>query len=101
MNKKLPLRNQELARRYIHTTSMYFGVSIDDMMSASRLREVSEARKVLYYLLYYKCGNTYSHIAKFFNRHHSTVIVALRNISPELMKDIDEIKKLLGTGDKR
>ncbi len=70
------MRDFILSRVVYHT-----GLSYLDLRSKCRLKDFSEARQVLVYLLYENADMTIVCIGKMTNRHHSTISYAKKSIS--------------------
>lgn len=56
-------------------------ISIDDIKSRTRVREVSEARQILFFVLNKFFGIPLSHIGRMYERNHATVIHAIKNVT--------------------
>lgn len=74
-------------------------VSINDIYSNKRYRSLSDARHILFFLLYYTLPITQQLIATKFNKHHSSIIHAIYKVNTlyvnsldfrEFMKQFDE-----------
>ena len=65
---------------YAEKVTKRTGVSLRDMQSRNRKRELVEARQCLMYIMRYKMKMTLSAIGKLMRRHHSTVIESLNVI---------------------
>ena len=58
----------------------YYGVSVDELMSESRLRKIADARNTLYYI-FHKCYQmTSTEVAKMFNKNHATILSGANKI---------------------
>lgn len=77
----------------------YFGVSIEELQSKSRLKEIATARHMAMYLCYDIVKATQKEIAEYFGgRDHTTVLHAIKKIkdgiknNPEILKQYHQIK---------
>lgn len=52
----------------------YYKVSLDELMSKSRLRRIVDARNTLYYIFHKCCNITCEEVGRLFNKHHATVL---------------------------
>jgi chromosomal replication initiator protein len=82
--------------------SRYFHVSVEDLKSNKRNKEITNPRQLAMYLCRNMLNMTLPQIGQEFgNRDHTTVMHACSKISddlekrPELVKALDEIKKRL------
>ena len=58
----------------------YYGISLDELMSKSRLRKIADARNTLYYI-FHKCYKmTSTEVAKMFNKNHATILSGANKI---------------------
>lgn len=52
----------------------YYDVTLDELMSKSRLRKIADARNTLYYI-FHKCYQmTSTEVGKMFNKNHATIL---------------------------
>jgi chromosomal replication initiation ATPase DnaA len=58
----------------------YYGVSLEDLKGRSRKARYSEPRQIMMYLMVKYTKMTKSAIGRYFNRHHGTVINAVRSV---------------------
>ena len=68
------------ADKIIYIVSNYFNVSLEDIKSRSRKRDLVNARFFIIYYLRKCCNMRYSKIGKIFNRDHSTAIHAYNQV---------------------
>lgn len=62
--------------------ALAFGVALNDLLSARRTKPISRARHVAMYLAFVTMPNlSSSHIAKLFDRDHSTMIHAIQVVN--------------------
>lgn len=80
-----PVRNVtselNMANRIIQEVGEYFGTDELRMRSASRKRILCASRMFVYYFMRKYTSYTYFFIGALFNRDHSTVMVALNELS--------------------
>lgn len=78
---------------YIHVITEWIAaikdVSIDDIYSNKRYRQLSDARHILFFLLYYSLPITQQLIATTFNKHHSSVIHAIYKVNTLYVNSLD------------
>ncbi len=73
-----------------------YGVSREQIESASRTKDIAYARKISVFLIKKKCGLSVQSISTMFNRDHSTITALLSDISvkkdtdPKVMSDLNE-----------
>lgn len=86
----------------IDTVSRYFGVSVEDLLSKKRTKELVFPRQIAMYLCRTLIDMSFPNIGKAFNgKDHSTVMYAVEQISKhieinsELQRTVDELKKHL------
>ena len=77
---------QKIVEKYIDIDSTilkvcnYYGISLDELMSKSRLRKIVDARNTLYYI-FHKCYKmTSTEVAKIFNKNHATILSGANKI---------------------
>lgn len=73
--------DQGKAYRIMLIVSDYFGITIDDLKSASRHGSVKTARQIAQDLIRWKTKMSLKTIAKLFNRDHSTVLYSCQTIA--------------------
>lgn len=78
----------------VNVVCNHYGVTIEQLKYPSRIREFTEPRKLLYYILYFEYNESPSLIAKFFNRTHGAVIVSAKNVKSRLEVDKGYNKEL-------
>ena len=78
----------------------YYRVTLDDLRSERRHKQLAHARQVAMYLVRELTGASYPEIGKRFNRDHSTVMAGCRKVEaaykasvPALRKEIDELTR--------
>lgn len=64
-----------------------YGVSIEDIHSNKRTANISGARQVSMYIIREITGSSMESIGAEFNKHHSTVIYAISQVTEEMKKD--------------
>ena len=58
----------------------YYGISLNELMSKSRLRKIADARNTLYYI-FHKCYKMTSvEVSKIFNKNHATILSGANKI---------------------
>jgi len=90
----------------IETVADYYRLSVDDLLSRSRKREIASARQTAMYLCREMTNESYASIgSRFGGRDHSTVIHAHRKITGRLdvdarfRRDVDDLKRQIGGPD--
>ncbi|MBE7064605.1 MAG: chromosomal replication initiator protein DnaA [Ruminococcaceae bacterium] len=88
----------------IDVVSRYYGISVEDIMSKKRTRDITVARHISIFLCRSLTNLSFPEIGKAFNGiHHTSVMGAFESINdkisvnPELKASIDELKKTLST----
>lgn len=88
----------------IDVVSRYYGISVEDIMSKKRTRNITVARHIAIFLCRSLTHLSFPEIGKAFNGiHHTSVMGAFDSINekisinPELKNSIDELKKTLST----
>lgn len=77
-------------------SSQYFKVSVGDLKSKSRNKDIVKARHIAWYLSKNYVGATFIEIAKYYgNRDHSSVIHGVNKISDNLKNDSNLSKDLI------
>lgn len=77
-------------------SSQYFKVSVGDLKSKSRNKDIVKARHIAWYLSKNIVGATFIEIAKYYgNRDHSSVIHGVNKISDNLKNDSNLSKDLI------
>jgi chromosomal replication initiator protein len=86
----------------LSSTSTYFDIPIDKIISNSRSRSISYPRHLAIFLSRKLCGTAYSEIAYLFsNRHISTIIYSVKRIEsmaecdPQARRDLSEIREMI------
>ena len=58
----------------------YYNVTLDELMSKSRLRKIADARNTLFYI-FHKCYKmTSTEVGKIFNKNHATILSGANKI---------------------
>ena len=73
----------------IKAVSEYYGVSIDDIMSDKRPKEIAETRQITMYLLREILGLSHLKIGKILNKDHTTVMHGIKKVDFNIKKDSD------------
>ena len=88
----------------IDVVSRYYGISVEDIMSKKRTRNITVARHIAIFLCRSLTNLSFPEIGKAFNGiHHTSVMGAFDSINekisvnPELKVSIDELKKTLSS----
>lgn len=95
--KEFTLSSQEklTPKKVIQVVAEFYDVKENDLVSASRKREVVRPRQIAMYLLRTRLQNSYPFIArKFGGKDHTTAIYACRKVSQELTQN-EELKRNL------
>jgi chromosomal replication initiator protein len=88
----LPLVNISLIQNLVCET---FNIRKEDLLSASRKKEIMMARKVALYLCREYTRETLQSIARAFNRTHSTVLHALKETQKSVNSQNDPLRKYI------
>lgn len=88
------------ADRILNSTSIYFGISPQEILGKSQSKEVALPRKIAMYLCRQKLNLSYLALGRFFDRDHSTVMTSIKSIedkkaSPEIGLALESISKKL------
>lgn len=75
---------QETARRIISSTAKKYGVSFEDIMGTSRVKEIKTARNVAMYIIRKMTTISLPEIGKIMNRDHATVHSNIKAIETEI-----------------
>jgi chromosomal replication initiator protein len=67
--------------------SVHTGVSINDMLTRTRKRKVSDARQMTWYFIKKYTGQPFAHIGELFGRDHATVYHGIKAVN--CLKDSD------------
>lgn len=70
----------------MNCVASYFTVSVDDILSPNRARNVSAARQMAFYLCREMTDLSLPKIGELFNRDHTTVMYAVKKISDDMAK---------------
>ena len=73
--------------RIVDEVSRTTGVSVEDIYSKKRNAEVSDARKMCFYIIREVTNISYEDIGKEFNQNHSTVIYNVNKLSAILKQN--------------
>lgn len=92
VQERLPLVNVSLIQDLVCEA---FNVKKEDLISSSRKKEIMTARKVAFYICREYTKETLQSIARAFNRTHSTVLHALKEIQKNVNSQNDPIKKYI------
>ncbi len=80
---------QKRVRLIKEFVAKYFAVSIDDLSSNKRNKNIVQARQIAMYLTRRLTGISFNNIGKYFgNRDHSTVMYAIRKVKNSVEKDV-------------
>ncbi len=84
----VPLKAQATAEEVVALVARHFGVSLDELTSPSRKREIVQARQVAMYLLRHELDLSYANIGALFGgRDHATVMHSVEKIEGLLQSD--------------
>lgn len=75
----------ETAEKVIASVSKIFDVSVDDIKSKKRTKEISQARHVAVYVIRKVTPMPVTSISKIFNRDHTTILSSIDVISQEIV----------------
>ena len=75
------LTNEQYTERVLNAVSKVFELSIEQIKSKSKIKPIIDAKKIVYYLLYPRCG-TYSQLGRMFNQNHATVLFHQKSYKP-------------------
>ena len=101
MHGELALKNfdneEHKVKKIINTTASVYGISVMELLSNRRRRELSEARQAAIYLALKHTKWGYADLGRFFNRDHTTVMYAekklAQEVSPGLKLRLETIKR--------
>ena len=68
-----PTTKEEYIERVINATATILELTIEQIKSNSKSRDIIDSKKIIYHNLYPKVG-TFKYIGKHFNQNHATVI---------------------------
>ncbi len=71
----------------IRQCSEFYGVSVEDILSDKRKKEISSARRCTMYVVREILGLSYPKIAAIFNKDHSSVIYAIKETDKQVEAD--------------
>lgn len=80
--------NKANIKKVIESVCAVTGVSEEDMLSKSRLRDYVSARNMCFSVLRSGLGMTYMNIGEHFDKHHATIIHAVRANEMDLSSNI-------------
>lgn len=85
------------ASRVTELICNYFNVTLDELKSKRRLKNITDARHWIIYILYNYNKMTLAQIGRILNKNHATCIHAIRRIEAqsEIYPDINETKENL------
>lgn len=92
VQERLPLVNVQIIQDLVCEA---FRVTKEDLLSPSRKKEVAMARKVALYLCREYTKETLQSIARAFNRTHSTVLHALKEVQKNVNSQNDPLRKYI------
>ena len=75
----------ETAEKIIASVSRIFDVSVEDIKSKKRTKEISQARHVAVYVIRKVTPMPVTSISKIFNRDHTTILSSIDVISQEII----------------
>lgn len=91
------------AKKVVQVVSVYFDISINDLVGSSRRKELVVPRQIAMFLLREECGSSFPSIGhELGGRDHTTAMHACSKIKKELLKnnklrgDVEQIKMHLG-----
>jgi chromosomal replication initiator protein len=97
--KDLLEKEQEIAitpEKIVKSTASHYGITSEDILGKSQMREVALPRQVAMYLCRQKLNLPYQKIGEIFSRDHSTVMSSIKQIQKALEeKKIDSIEFLI------
>lgn len=89
--KKTEKKNSEMEEDKVQlieqTVSMVSEIDVDLLYVKTRIREIVDARCLLWFMLYKILGWKKLHIAKKYNFNHSTIIYSIRKIETFIKND--------------
>ncbi len=98
-----PKKRRATFQDILESVSRYYSVSVQDMIGASRVREILLPRQVAMYLGKKHLGTTYVHLGEMFSgRDHTTVMNAVEKITdllqnePQLLREVRAIEQEVG-----
>jgi len=86
---------KELKKIIIEIVCKYFSLTFDDVTSSSRKHNTLIARYIIMYFMYNKLQFTKSQIGRIFNRDHTTVINALKQMEIIMNPKYDYNERLI------
>ena len=79
-NSEEELSSEKIAE----VAAQYFNVSVDELKSPARAKNISNARHLAIYLTRELTGKSFVSIAEFYNKKHSTIVYAYETVKKEL-----------------
>ncbi|AFQ44537.1 DnaA ATPase domain-containing protein [Desulfosporosinus meridiei] len=76
----------------IRNVAQTMGVSVEDLQSASRKKNVNEVREMAIYAIRSLCHISFPAIASYFNRNHNSIILSYQKMQDKLVKDKELIR---------
>lgn len=77
----------EKAEKIIEEASRIYGISVEDIKSSKRSKEISTPRHIAVYVIRKITNLSVVEIGKLFNRDYSTVIASINKITEEILTD--------------
>lgn len=85
-------KKEQIIERVVNSVAIVFELSVDRIKSKSQNRDIIDAKKIIYHLLYPTVG-TFEYIARLFHQHHSTVIFHYKSYDYLYINNSDFRKK--------
>ena len=90
-----PMKRAPTFQEVMEAVSSYYSVSVQDMMSTSRVRQTLIPRQIAMFLGWKHLRISYVRLGEYFgNRDHTTVINAVRKIAGEMQNDSQMLREV-------
>ncbi len=98
--KDLLAKEEEKVLTFDHiakATAAHYGITVDDLLGKSQMREISIPRQIAMYLCREKIKLPYQKIGELFGRDHSTVMSSVKAVQKSLDEKKSEVQEAIRT----